>query len=642
MKTLQVRSIKHLRNILDQCSGKTIALDTETTGLYWWNNHLTTLCFHCPSVGVEGTIDIGREIEDDTNDPELLQFEKDVRKAIKDCLKPGTTVIMHNSKFDMGFMDVDPETCYGWKIIDTPVLIHLIDSRDRKSLDLAEKKYLGTTSKREHVAQAPTNPKIKKKVWLWPPEVRHDYGTNDARVTYQLAVVLSKIVKELDLWELFTKDMAFLKIVYKTERYGWLTDMEYITKSKKALDKHRVDLERMLWDSVGYEFNWRSPKQLSKALYHDMGIDMPVNPFTADAAKQRQGYKTELGFQRVMELKSGQYNKYNTSTFILMEKAHHPLGELVAALREAAKLARQLEQWTELMDSEGVIRTNFNITGTRTGRLSSSKPNLANIPSDVRGRFTQGVFSGGTERTEEYNLRKGYVARPGKILVAVDYKQMEMRMFGIISQDKNMVQALSDGVDIHLYIAHKVWGPSGEKQDKIHREWSKTIGFGLIYGMTGGSLEHKLGMTKAQAKQVISDYWGAFPRIRPWLKETIATCMKYGYVRYWSKRIWREEEEIFMYKGANALVQGGCADLLGVAGIRLNKWLVENKMGTIISFIYDEMIVECDKDKAIPVYEAMMDIMQVPDLFGIPFFTDGKIGNSYGTLEEYKPKGLKA
>jgi DNA polymerase I len=650
METVSDLSLDEFRKIMRRCSGKAIALDTETTGLKWWNEHLTTIGFHCPAEGIEGTIDIGRPVNGYlTNlrdpkswvldDPELLVFEENVRAIVREELKPGTITVFHNAKFDMHMLGVDPYDCYGWRYIDTTVLIHLRDSRDKKGMEQAEKALLGTNSKRNHIEQAPSDKKIRKKVWLWPAHIRQDYCVNDCRVTWQFLEVLAPIIKDLELWDLFLKEMKYLKIIYKSERIGFQTDPEFIGRAYMQLVKHRKDLEQQLYDAVGYEFAWRSAKKLSYALYDNLGIPMPVNPF-ATMGGTAKSYKTKMGFERVMEIKSN-YTSTNTSTFLLMEKAHHPLGELVAALREADKLAKQLGKWQTLVDAKDVIHTNYKMTGTRTGRLSSSDPNLANIPSDTRGRFTQGIFSGGTVRTDEYNLRKGFIARPGKILSSVDYKQMEMRMFGIDSEDPHMLEALTSGVDIHLYIAHKVWGKCGPELDKIHREWSKTIGFGLIYGMTTGSLEHKLGMTKTQAKQVVEDYWGAFPRIRPWIYDTIMTLKKDNYERYWSGRIWREETEMFMYKGANARIQGGCADLLSVAAIRLDDWIVKTFPkgdAHILSYIYDEMIVECPIADLAMVVDNQMRIMQVPDLFGIPFLTDAKVGYSYGDLHEYDPK----
>lgn len=634
MVTYTNLTLPQFKKILRKCNGKKIAVDTETTGLYWWRDNLTTIGFHCPDAGVEGSIDFAEGWS--------KEYQERVRQTFIDTLSSKTIIILHNAKFDMSFLGIDPKHI-PWTVMDTTVLIHLYDSRIPKGMEKAEKILLGSNSKRQYVDDGQfdvpeiIDPKTgkkqkgKPKVWQWNKDKRQAYCINDCRVTYQFAEVLVPILRDLELDKLFMKDMRYLKQIYYTEHRGIYLDQEFVGKALMAMAKHEKDLEQQLFDAVGHTFNWRSPQQLSKVLYDEMGIPMPVNPFSAEG-----GYKTKLGLQRIAELKGGNYNKTNTSTFLLMEKVHHPLGELMSSLREASKLKKTLNLWLDLVDENSIIHSNFNLTGTRTGRLSSSKPNLCNVASEVRSRFTQGLFSGGLTRTEEYNLRNAFKARKGYRILSIDYRQMEMRFFGIDSQDENLLSFLASGQDIHLMIAKKVWGDCGEKDNLIHREWSKTIAFGLIYGMTTGSLEHKLGMTRAQASKVIDDYWGSFPRIRPWLHETIDTCKANGFIRYWSGRIWREGEELMMYKGANARVQGGCADLLSIAAMRTNKWLQEHQAGDIVSYIYDELLMEIKEDKLEETANAIAKIMQVEDLFGLPFLTDCKAGSSYGDLDKMK------
>jgi len=206
-------------------------------------------------------------------------------------------------------------------------------------------------------------------------------------------------------------------------------------------------------------------------------------------------------------------------------------------------------------------------------------------------------------------------------------------MFGILSQDPFMVKALTSGMDIHLYIAKSVWGDCGDEMNKIHREWSKTISFGLIYGMTVGSLMYKLNMDRRRAKEVTDQYKGQFPRIDPWMKEIIHSVRNSGYVRYWSGRIWREDNPIDAYKGCNAVVQGGCADMLSIAALRVDEWLREQGDNyRIINFVHDELIAEVPEGDFHRCAKEVATIMQVPDLFDIPFATDPKMGRDYGDL----------
>jgi DNA polymerase-1 len=443
------------------------------------------------------------------------------------------------------------------------------------------------------------------------------------------------MLKKMDLIKLFWKDMEYLKQIYYTEHRGIFLDQELVAKSAVAMMAHEKQLEQSLWDAVGYQFNWRSSAQLSKAIYEGMGIEKPVNPFAERG--ETGSYKTRLGFERVKKLKGGLYNQTMTSTFLLMEKVHHPLGELISALREASLLRKTMNKWLDLVDENSIIHTNFKVTGTRTGRLSTSAPNLANVASDTRSRFTQGVYSGGLTREEEYNLRNAFRARPGYGMLSIDFKQQEMRLFAWESQDEAMLEAVRSGLDIHMMIAKAVWGDCGKEQNKIHREWSKTVGFGLLYGMTTGSLEHKLNLTREEAQKVIADYWTRFPRIRPYLFGLVDKCKQDGYLRNWAGRVWRETEESLMYKGCNFMVQGGSADLLSIAAMRVHKYLHQHNCGDIVSYIYDELLMEIKIEYMEQAANDISKIMEVEDLLGIKFLTDCKCGTTYGdTIEMSK------
>lgn len=590
-----------------RCSGKIVALDTETNGLNFWENHIIGVGVHCPEADVSGYV---------------VTLEENDRIAAKDAVRklaPGTTVIMHNAKFDCHFLDVNPRDL-GWNLIDTTVLVHLMDSRYKKSLAQAEAVFLGESSKREHVASAPA----RTKIWDWPLDLVAMYCENDCRVTYQLAQTLIPQIDELGLWGLFNKDMQYESVLLDIESYGIIADKKFMRISQDALELRLENLASQLYEAVGYTFNWRSTKQLSEALYTNLGIPKPKNPF-ADAD----------GVDRSRFADGGKYKSTCTSTFLLTEKVHHPLGELVSAMRETNLMISFIKKWTILAEKDGKFHTSFNITGTRTGRLSSSKPNLQNVPSEVRGRFTQSVFSGDTTRTDEYNLRKAFAARPGKVFLSVDYSQMEIRVFAILSNDPNMLKAITSGEDVHMYIALKIWGDCGPDVNKVHREWSKTISFGLLYGMTVGSLMYKLNMDKTRAMEVINQYKGYFPRIDPWMYEIIDDCRSFGYVRYWSGRIWREEDPTYFYRGCNALIQGGAADMLSVAALRVSKWCKDQANPAdynIVNLVHDEIITEVPEWDVERCADEISKIMQVPDIFGIPFKTEAKWGPTYGDI----------
>ena len=601
-------------SLLAQCSGKRVAIDTETTGLYWWKNDLIGVSVYCPDADFEAYFPC---------EPNTTNSMK-LKNAVAELLKPDTWVFMHNAKFDMHFLDLSPRKS-GWQIMDTTILVHLFDSRMKKNLEKAEQYFLSRGTKKMHVDEAPY--KLKNKPWLWNIDLLSRYAINDTRVTYRLAEHLAPVVDELGLWDLALSEMEFLKIIWETERHGMLMDRGFMATAKASLQERLEVLEVELIDElgVGPDFNWRSHKQLSEALYEGLDFPRPKNPF-ADAD----------GVDRSKFAAKGMYNKSMTSTFILMEKAHHPLGELVSSIRETYKLIRSyITQWETLLgEGNDIIHPNFNLTGTRTGRLSSSKPNMQNLPSFARGRFTQSTYSGSMERTEEYNLRSAFTSRPDYSLVAVDHKQMELRMLAILTQDPNMLTSLNAGRDVHADVAERIWGT----RDKVSREHAKTVSFGMCYGMTTGSLQHRLGMTHQESKDTVESYFKAFPNIQKFLFAQQPECMKYGYLRYWNNRIWREDNPSFMYKGANARIQGGCAGILAVAAVRTADWIQQNNLqqiAHIVNYVHDELIIEVPDDFVTEAARKLTDIMRLEDIFDVPWFSDTKVGKTYGDMDDW-------
>lgn len=582
-----------------KCDGKRVAIDVETTGLEWYKHKLIGVGLWCPDADIYGYI------------PTLDDASRKIVKQAISALSAGTTIIAHNAKFDLHFLDADPQP---WIIVDPMVAGHLLNSKQKKSLVDMEMAYLGTSTKRDIIQSQPT--RLRNKIWDWSTEQVAEYCINDVRIEYALAELLIPMLRAEGLLDLFIKDMQYLKLIWRIERKGVYVDVSFVISAKNALLSQAKELEGQLYDAVGYEFNWHSSQQLSKALYEDLSIPRPVNPFKISRFN-RDG---------------GKYNSTLTSRFILMEKAHHPLGELVTALRETTKLANYLDDWLERLDESDNIHTNYNLTGTRTGRLSSGQPNLQNVPAQTRNYVTQAVFSGDGTRTDEYNLRNAIISRPGYTFVSVDYKQMEMRMFGKLSGDPFMLESLNAGRDIHADIAEQVWGV----RDTLHREWAKTISFGLIYGMSTGSLQFKLDLTPEKARQITDDYWNTFPRIKPWLYGMTDECRKNGYVTYWSGRRWHEDKDEEYFKAANALIQGGCADLLSIAALRVDDWLRQTGYGHIVMLVHDEIIAEVLDEHVDEVVRNMRKIMEVPDLLGITWLTDAKTGKSYGALQQWQ------
>lgn len=608
-----IKHIYSVSSLIPQINNsKYLVIDTETTGLHWWSDSLLgvgLLWGDSPEQTERCYVPIVDNIDHRYMTDFLLQLDKPVW-------------VGHNIKFDLHFLfsNIPIETSQSFlekiRIVDTSELIHLYDSRLPKNLENAEMAFLGTTTKHKHLQGMK-----RKKMTDVPTDRVAEYCLNDCDVTFRLMFRLLPEIKELNLMSLFYKDMEYLKVLYWIEKIGFKIHPEALHHSKVFLKEHQKNLEKELYEKIGAEFNWRSHKVLSHYLYDVMGIDRPVNPFLDE-------HGNDMGRNPQKRM----YNSTMVSSFILVEKAKHPLAELVASLRECDKLKATIDRWLSLMDKNNVLHTSFNLTGTRTGRLSSSEPNFQNLPSEIRGRFIFGNYTGSITRVDDFNLRKAFVARPGYKIVSIDYKQMEMRMFGIVSEEDFMLEALRSGKDIHQEIAYAVWGT----RDPVQREWAKNIAFGLIYGMTLGSLRFRLGMTLEQARKVAEDYWKTFPRMRPWLHAVQRECAEKGFIRYWSGRIWREENFEDAYKGANALVQGGCADFLSVVAIRAYKFLREANCGNILNLVHDEIVFELKEECLEDVIPKLVHIMEAEDLLGLPFLTSVKLGDNYGEIKPWK------
>lgn len=600
--------------------GQAFALDTETTPLPGFDHPKAALIPHQSRVVAASLACHATDVHTFVPLYDADALERFRAWLVELLQNADTTLIGHNLKFDLHQLRIRAASIVA-KIADTSVMVHLLDSRRRKKLEEAEEDWLGTTRKRD--ALRAVGERSAKHFATWSLDKATAYAGGDAVITEELYRTLAPLLVKWGLRALFGQQMRYLRALWDVEHRGVYLDLPAIEAQRAALRSRLAELEEELWTMAGKRFLWTSPQQLSKVIYGDLGVPRPKNPY-ADAD----------GIDRSKFADRGKYNSTCTSSFLLMEKVHHPIGGLVLAMRETRKLGEDvLKKWALFADDQPALHTTLNLNGTKTGRLSSSTPNLENVPSDKRTRATQAVYSGDAyARSGAYNLRTPLIARPGHLLLSIDHKQQEMRLFGILSGDQRMLESLRRGGDIHRDIAEAVWGV----RDDLHREWSKTIGFGLIYGMTTGSLEHRLNKTRAEAQQIANKYLASYPRIKPYMQEVVRQCQRDHYVRYWSGRIWREDDPEMMYRAVNALVQGGAGDLFSTALMRCHKRLQESGAGAVLLPVYDELLFELKADAVVEEAPILAELMSVPDIFGLPFPTDLKLGPSYGALTHYE------
>lgn len=645
--------MKLLREDILSCAGKVLSIDTETTGLHWYSDKLIGIGIHCPAANVSGYAHTctyrdgyygkpkkyeiwngemdyskskrGRKVKDVSWMPDMATYAVPEQSRIDHflpavweiCHDPKTVLIGHNLKFDAHFLQLRlwELPC---KIIDTSVLVHLINSNLKKSLAAAEAEFLSAASKRAHVSEA--DKRFLNSPWMWGERVLEDYCTNDCVVTYQLAQELMPTITEMDLKGMLSIQMKYLRLLQKIEWRGILLEAKFCHKAIAEFEKNISELEVDLFDALGKHVDWRSAKQLSKAIYEDLGIPMPKSPFPPGS----KNAAAKL------------YTGTCTGTPLLL-KIKHPARKEIIVLRETVKLKEYAEKYLLLRDEEGVIHSSFNSTGAVTGRLSSSDPNLQQLAARFRKYDLESEYTGGAERVGSYNLRQSLVARPGYKIVSIDHKQQEARLLGILSQEPSLLQFMAERKDVHLAIALRVWGDCGKEENKKHRDWSKATVFGLSYGMSVASLQEyyeKLEID-ADAEIVSREFFATFPLLLLWFAKIVDQIQQEGFIRYWSGRYWMPLKADDAYKGINAIIQGGAGDFLSVVLVRANQVLEAQGWGYLISIIHDEALFEIEEkyvDIAAPV---LARVMEGSDIFGVPFLTDIEVGDSYGSLQPF-------
>jgi DNA polymerase-1 len=640
------------------CSGHLVVIDTETNGLHWWENDLIGIGIHCPTAGITGYVHTctyeeipfgkprskqewlgkmdysaskrGKRVMETVthqptvmaavpSEPRIKHFLAAVHEIVKN---PKTVLVGHNLKFDAHFLRL-----HLWelpcKVLDTSVMVHLYDSRLLINLASSEKEFLGSTSKRHHVRKA--QKRFAKSVWLWDARTVEDYCVNDCVVTHQLGEVMMPLLEKRGLLKLLGLCMKYMRLLQKIEWRGMMVTTIFCHEAIREFDANLKSLEKDLFDTVGYEFNWRSSSQLSKAIYENLGIPKPTNPFSESERFDVQNF-------RAAKL----YTESATSTPLLI-KENHPLVSTIVDLRETAKLREYADKYIKLRDRQNVLHASFNQSKTLTGRLSSSEPNLQNLPSGKRKVDVESTYTGGAIRSGGYNLRQALVPRAGYTLLSIDHKQQEVRLLAILAQEPVMLEAMANREDIHLRIAKEVWGDCGDELNKLHRDWSKAITFGLVYGLSEESLQEYFGKLKieADAVEVKQQYFETFPGLQPWFQQVIQEVRETGGVRYWSGRLWFADNPGEGYKGINALIQGGCADFMSVVLLRCNQILEKQGWGYIVSVIHDEVLFEIQDDYLEIAAAVLSRAMEGEDIFGLPFATDVEVGDSYGTLEDF-------
>ncbi|HIQ01221.1 MAG TPA: DNA polymerase I [Anaerolineales bacterium] len=436
------------------------------------------------------------------------------------------------------------------------------------------------------------------------------YAVADVDMTHQLVQVLEPELREKGHWDLFVQmEIPLVTVLVAMEEAGVALDVSFLERMSVELGRRLAELEEDIHRLVGYSFNINSSQQLAKALFEVLGLPTQGVP------------RTSTG-------------RYSVAAGVLESlRGTHPVIERILEQRELAKLkSTYVDALPTLVNPEtGRLHTSYNQTGTVTGRISSSAPNLQNIP--IRSPLGRQV-------------RRAFVARPGWLLLGADYSQVELRVLAHISGDPGLLAAFRRGEDIHATTAAAIFDVGLEQVTPQQRRFAKQINFGLIYGMSTYRLARDTGLTQAEAENFVAQYFGRFPKVREYLENTIAQAKNRGYVetllgrrRYFpalqsTARGQEQARRRAEREAVNAPIQGSAADIIKQAMLQLHRAFEEKGLrARMIIQVHDELVLEVPREELDAVAPLVREVMESAYPLRAPLKVDLKVGPNWGEME---------
>jgi DNA polymerase-1 len=390
------------------------------------------------------------------------------------------------------------------------------------------------------------------------------YACQDAHYAWMLSEVLGRLLEQEGLMPVFRElEMPLVSVIARMELHGIRLDTAFLGRMSAEFSDLIERLRRQIFEMAGGEFNVNSPKQLSEVLFEKLGIP------SKGLKRTKTGISTDSSVLERLSLL-------------------HPLPAVLLKYRMLHKLKSTYIDALPVQVSPitGRLHTRFNQTGTGTGRLSSSDPNLQNIP---------------IQTAEGARVREAFIAEPGWTLISADYSQIELRLLAHLSNDETLIQAFRDEVDIHAQTARELLQIEGEVSPE-QRRLGKTMNFGIIYGMSGFRLARELGISVGEADQYIADYFRRFPGVRNYFDELERQAAGEGFVRtiMGRKRVISSIDQEGRDRGfaarvaVNAPIQGSAADVIKKAMVDIDRMLLSNSMDMrLLLQIHDELVLEC-------------------------------------------------
>lgn len=526
-----------------------VAFDTETTSVDAMQAQLVGMSFAVEG-GTAWYVAVSRETE--------------AAQRMVDAFRPffeSTTIekVGQNLKYDLLVL-----SHYGVEVagplFDTMLAHYVVQPEQRHNMDLLAEKYL-------HYRTIPIEALIgsgrtqRNMADLEPKEIV-DYACEDADVTLRLYPILKEEMEKYEVTSVFTHiEMPLLPVLARMERNGVRLDTAALEETGRNFTERMQQLETDIYELAGHEFTITSPKQVGAVLFDELQISA-----------------------KVKKTKTGQYSTSEEVLESLRDK--HPIVEKILQHRALKKLlSTYVEALPKLIHPQtGHIHTSFNQAVTATGRLSSSNPNLQNIP--VRGE-------------DGREIRRAFVPEEGEVFFSADYSQIELRIMAHLSEDEHMVADFNSGLDIHAATAARIFHKPVEEVDRDERRKAKTANFGIIYGISAFGLSERMGVSRGEAKELIENYFATYPKVREYMNESIERAKQTGYIttqfgrRRYLADINAGNATVRGYAERNAVnapIQGTAADIIKLAMVAIDRRLHEEKLQTrMILQVHDEL-----------------------------------------------------
>ncbi len=572
---------------------KYFAFDTETNSLNQNEASIVGASFSVQS-GEGFYLPINHVEQTKLNRETLLSWLKNVLEKNVD------KIIGQNLKFDLSILKnekIELSNFYA----DTMLMSYVINSTlTRHNLDALCEKYLGRQLiKFEEVMGKGKN--RYKNFGDVPIKDATAYAAEDAEATFSLFQKLSSLIDE-DARKLL-KDVEYplVFVLMNMEREGTMIDIKHLKKLSNHFGSRLMSLVQKIYEVSETRFNIDSPKQLSEVLFEKLCLP------TQGLKKTSSGY-------------------YSTSEAILQKLSHdHEIVKDILEYRSLAKLkSTYTDKLSEICDARSRVHTSYQQAVTSTGRLSSSEPNLQNIPI----RTNEGI-----------TIREAFVAPKGSKILAIDYSQIELRLMAHYSKDDIMIDAFNNNEDIHKRTASEVFGVDIEDVTGEMRRNAKTINFGLLYGMSAFGLSNQLGVSRAEAEIFLQNYFDKYSKVRSFMETTTNKAKKNKFVTtlYGRKiHVPNIESPNYMLRQAseraaiNGPLQGSAADIIKVAMVSINRWISENRSPIkLLLQVHDELLFEVPENYVEKDIQSLVNIMEETTLIDVPLVAEYGFGTNW-------------